>query len=111
MENGFQKFYTGATAKSLVDDINNAACMELPSKYCNTASPRITMEEWQSYNATMRDPLQFNITGSADVMYTAPPPASGSALALFLGIMQGINDCAWLCMYFKIYNICARIVL
>ena len=87
-DRGFQEFYTGATAVSLVDDINNAACMELPSKYCS--STRITMAEWQSYNAKKRNPLQFAITGSAKVMYTAPAPASGSALALFLKIMQGM---------------------
>ena len=92
MEKGFQEFYTGDTAVSLVDDINNAACMELPSKYCSNTD-RITMEEWKSYNAIRRDPLQFDITGSesANVMYTAPAPASGSALALFLKIMQGIR--------------------
>ena len=98
VKNGFQEFYTGATAESLVNDTNNAACMELHSKNCSNTT-RITMEEWQSYNAERRDPLQFDITGSANVMYTAPAPASGSALALFLGIMQGIHGCAWLCMY------------
>ena len=100
-DNGFQEFYTGATAVSLVDDINNAACMELPSKYCS--STRITMADLRSYRAERRDPLQFAITGSAKVMYTAPAPASGSALALFLKIMQGIHDCAWLCTYVHVH--------
>ena len=88
-DKGFQEFYTGTTARCLVDDINDAACEELPSKYCS--SPRITLADLQSYSAIKRNPLQFAITGSAKVMYTAPAPASGSALALFLKIMQGIH--------------------
>ena len=87
-DNGFHEFYTGATAVSLLNDINDAACKELPSKYCS--STRITMGDLRSYRAKRRDPLQFDITGSAKVMYTAPAPASGSALALFLKIMQGM---------------------
>ena len=109
-DKGFQVFYTGETAASLVKDINNAACREFlnpHAQYCR--SDKITMADLQSYRAIKRNPLQFDITGSAKVMYTAPAPASGSALALFLKIMQGIHNCMWLhgCvnvyMYLKIY--------
>ena len=94
-DKGFQEFYTGETAASLVSDINDAACLEFRNpEYCR--SNRITMADLQSYRAIKRNPLQFAITGSAKVMYTAPAPASGSALALFLKIMQGIHDSMWL---------------
>ena len=102
-DNGFQEFYTGATAVSLMKDINNAACLEFPLEYCRNTSLRITMADLQSYNAKRRSPLQFAITGSAKVMYTAPAPASGSALALFLKIVQGIHNCAWLCTYVQVH--------
>ena len=87
-DKGFQEFYSGSIAGRLLQDINRAACLE-STEYCTINRQRFSVNDLYYYSAIQREPLQFAITGSASTMYTVPAPGSGSAMAVFLKLMQG----------------------
>ena len=91
-DKGFQEFYNGSIAEQLLEDIRIATCAEHGKSPENCNITRITHSNFSAYSVRRREPLQFAISGSASTMYTVPAPGSGTALALFLKLMQGEVD-------------------
>jgi gamma-glutamyltranspeptidase/glutathione hydrolase/leukotriene-C4 hydrolase len=87
-DKGFQEFYSGSIADKLLKDIRLATCAEHGEPPENCSSMRITHDDFRAYSVKRREPLQFPITGLASTMYTVPAPGSGSAMAVFLKLMQ-----------------------
>ena len=88
VQNGFDEFYTGMTATKLVNDIN-IACAGRP-RFCRKLQDIITSQDLEEYKAEPRAPFNFSYDASSGyVVYTAPAPYGGPALAVFLGIVTG----------------------
>lgn len=86
MENGFDEFYNGMTATSLVNDLNSV-CAARPS-FCRSLPNVITAQDLTQYEVKARAPFKFSYDSASGYdVYTAPAPYGGPALAVFLGIV------------------------
>ena len=86
MEKGFDDFYNGMTATSLVNDLNSV-CATRPS-FCRSLPYVVTAQDLTQYKAKERAPFKFSYDSDSGYdVYTAPAPYGGPALAVFLGIV------------------------
>ncbi len=74
-KNGAAEFYTGETARLLVEDLRNFGGI-------------ITMEDLAGYKATWYAPFNVTINSLGLQVFTTPPPTSGPLMAFMLNVVE-----------------------
>jgi gamma-glutamyltranspeptidase/glutathione hydrolase/leukotriene-C4 hydrolase len=75
-KNGVNEFYTGETAKMLVEDLQELGGI-------------MTEDDLKNYTADWLEPLMMEISGGNYTLHAVPPPGSGVLMAFMMKVLDG----------------------